>query len=81
MTSCNNEALPLNNYIAGFEGGQQFRNWFEFPITALNGGSLTSSTLNIYEPSSSEGFSVEDGHSGGTQTYAVYGNLPAGPFY
>ena len=64
----NNGATPFNNYVAGFSSGQgQFRDWFEFAIPTLTGGSLVSATLNLDQPG------VEPGHVGGALTYAVYG--------
>lgn len=61
----NNGTDPNNNYIAGVLTGDQYRNWFEFSIPTLTGGSLVSATFEVNEGGSS--------HMGGSLTYAVYG--------
>jgi hypothetical protein len=63
----NNGASPSNNYAVGVltdEG--MIRDWFEFAIPTLTGGSLVAATLDLDEPS-------PGGHLGGTFTFAVYG--------
>ncbi|HEV8414719.1 MAG TPA: PEP-CTERM sorting domain-containing protein [Bryobacteraceae bacterium] len=66
-TGNNNGADPNNNYFSGFTVGSgfQIRNWFEFSIPTLTGGTLVSATLQLDEPPS--------GHLGGMLTFAVYG--------
>jgi hypothetical protein len=59
----NNGASAGNNYIAGFGDDGEDRNWFEFAIPDLTGGTLTSATLVL-----DDGF-----HGGGDLTYTVYG--------
>jgi len=68
--SDNNGASATNNYAAGSLSVPftQYRDWFEFSIPTLTGGSLVSATLNLDEPGL-----PYFGHVGGTLTFAVYG--------
>jgi hypothetical protein len=65
----NNNATAGNDYLAGAESTgtntdvTQFRDWFEFAIPSLSGGSLTSATLSL----------ADFGHVGGDLTFALYG--------
>ncbi len=68
-SASNNGASPANDYSAAAvslpdnTNLTQFRNWFEFAIPALTGGSLVSATLSL----------DDGGHDGGDLTYDVYG--------
>jgi hypothetical protein len=74
-TPCpNNGASPSNNYSAGFGTNEgKIRDWFEFAIPSLTGGSLVSATLNLDEPAMAPPLFLPPGHSGGPLTFAVYG--------
>ncbi len=68
-SSTNNSATPGNDYLAGAISASngsdltQLRNWFEFAIPTLTGGTLTSATLNL----------DDSAHLGGALTFSVYG--------
>jgi len=70
VCSDNNGASAANNYSAGSASTPftQFRDWFEFSIPTLTGGSLVSATLNLDEPGP-----PTDGHTGGILRFEVYG--------
>jgi hypothetical protein len=59
----NNGALPGNNYFAGFFSftSGQFRDWFEFSIPTLTGGTLVSATLQ-HNPGHHAGRGCSRGH-------------------
>ena len=65
----NNGATPGNDYLAGAISASngsdvtKLRNWFEFAIPTLTGGTLTSATLNL----------DDSGHIGDDLTFSVYG--------
>jgi PEP-CTERM motif len=65
----NNGANAGNDYVAGAISRSdnsdvtQTRDWFEFAIPSLSGGSLTSATLSL----------ADFGHVGGDLTFALYG--------
>ncbi len=65
----NNGTSAGNSYIAGVVSNSsgtdlgEFRNWFEFSIPSLSGGSLVSASLSL----------DVGGHGGGNLSYAVYG--------
>ena len=65
----NNGPTPGNDYLAGAVSASngsdvtKLRNWFEFAIPTLTGGTLTSATLNL----------DDSGHIGDDLTFSVYG--------
>jgi PEP-CTERM motif len=65
----NNNATAGNDYLAGAISRSdnsdvtQARDWFEFAIPSLSGGSLTSATLSL----------ADFGHVGGDLIFALYG--------
>ena len=65
----NNGPTPGNDYLAGAISASngsdvtKLRNWFEFAIPTLTGGTLTSATLNL----------DDSGHIGDDLTFSVYG--------